>query len=575
MIKLFTSMLVGLLLVSSVFASNGLDNVLSKYYQTNKVTGKNEKVDDYALARRLYIDLAGRIPTTDELKAYVLSQSPEKKNQLIDKLLGGEDYVNNFYNLFADMLRIRPERLSDSIGQLRAYPYVQYIRDSLREDRSYSKLVTEMMTAEGRITENPATGYLLRDNGMALDNLATSIQLFLGKNIACAQCHDDPFQDYGQKQYYELFAFFGSQENRMNRGDFRDIQKRIDEEIVKITGKERVDNNVRQLLSANLFSISENAKKEAKLPHDYQYDDAKPNDVVMPVSLDGKVKNVTTDRRKEFAEWVIGKPDFEYTIVNRIWKELIGVPLVTPMDNFDAGSSNEKLIIHYLGDYFKNNKHSLKTLIRHIVDSEFYSRVGYNLKIEDYKFQSPLVKRLSYAQIWDSVLTLVLDDPNYTRINFKEYSSLFALDFSEISGTSVLQKVEDLKQFERGLNDKFLKYKGIDLVRSSFLLNRSGYTGLFIKEFGASDRVLIDSTDDQGSLSQVLILMNSPLHDLISSDESQLMQAYNKESKNKEVAFVSILGRLPSPSEKSIIASTDIKDLTWALINTREFLFRK
>jgi hypothetical protein len=318
--------------LTSCFATNGLDKVLNQYYSQNKVTVKNNKIDDYGMARRLYVDLAGRIPTTDELKAYVLSQSPDKKTQLLDKLLNTEDYVNNFYNFMADMYRIRPDRLSDSIGQLKSYPYIQYIRDSLRSDKPYSTMVAEMLTAEGRITENPATGYLLRDNGMALDNLATSVQLFLGKNIACAQCHDDPFQDYGQKQYYELFAFFGSQENRINVKDYRDIQKRIDDEIKKITGKDRIDNNARQLISANLYSISDNVKKEAKLPHDYQYDDAKPNEVVAPVSLDGKVKNIKDDKREAFTKWIISKPDFEYAIVNRIWKELIGVPLVAPLE---------------------------------------------------------------------------------------------------------------------------------------------------------------------------------------------------------------------------------------------------
>lgn len=557
------------------FANNDLDKNLSSYYKENKVQGKNVVIDDYGFVRRLYLDIAGRIPTTEEQTAYVAYQSPEKKTQLIDKLLFTEDYVNNFYNMFADMLRIRPERLSDNTGQLRGYPYMQYVRDALREDKKYNIWVSEMLTATGRFSQNPATSYLLRDNGMGLDNLATTTQLFLGKNISCAQCHDDPFQDYSQKQYYELFAFFAPQENRISDPDFRKKQDQIDEDIKKITGTDRIDNNVRQLLSSNLYAISDNPKKEIRLPHDYQYSDAKPNDVVHPVSLDGKVKDIKEDKRDEFAKWVTKQPEFAYTIVNRIWANIIGAPLVGPIDNYNIDDTPEGKVLRYLGDYFIQNNYSIKSLIRLIVTSDFYSRVAYDGASESYKNQSPLLKRLSSYQLWDSLLTLVLDDPNYTRINFAEYSKLIELDLKTVTGQQLLDRVQKIRDYDTELNKKFLKYKNIDLVRACFLLNRNGFTGLFTKEFGSSDRTLIDASDNDGSISQVLLLMNSPINDLVSAPESQLVRAFKKTNSDKNVIFTSILGRLPTIQEKSAIATLTEQDLIWSLLNSREFLFRK
>jgi hypothetical protein len=569
-----TTLLIGLFSFTSCFGFNDLDKTLIDFYQKNKVQGKNLVIDDYGYVRRLYLDLAGRIPTTDEQRAFILSQSPDKKIQLVDKLLFSEDYVNNFYNMFADMLRIRPERLSDNTGQLRGYPYIQYVRDSLRSDKPYDKWVTEMLTATGRLTQNPATAYLLRDNGMGLDNLATTIQIFIGKNLACAQCHDDPFQDYSQKQYYELYAFFGNQENRMNVSDYRKKQDEIDAGIKKITGQDRIDNNVRQLLASNLYNISDNPKKEIRLPHDYQYPDAKPNDIVSPISLDRKVKSLK-NRREEFAKWLIAQPDFSHTISNRVWIEIVGQTLLWPMDNFDINDSPEGEILKHLGKFLKDNNYSLKALIRHIVTSDFYSRVAYSDDIDNYKFQSVLLKRLSSYQLWDSILTLVLDDPNYTRISFQEYSKLVELDFDEINAQMLLDRVAAIRAYDQELSKRFLKFKGIDLVRSCFLLNRTGFTGIFTKEFGSSDRTLIDASDNQGSISQVLLLMNSPLTELISSPESQLIRSYTKENKNKDVIFTSIMGRLPTLAEKSIITSADEQDLVWSLVNSREFLFRK
>lgn len=573
--KTFLLSLLVVFFASFASATNDLDKELTKYYSSNKITGKNEKVSDYTLARRLYIDLAGRIPTTAELKAFVTYKSPVKTTQLVDKLLFSEDYVNNFYNLFADMLRVRPERLSDGVALLKSFPYIQYIRDNLREDKPYDVWVSEMLTATGKFTDNPATGYYLRDNGMGLDNLATTVQIFIGKDIACAQCHDDPFQDYTQKQFYQLYAFLGQQDTRTTRKDYKTILDKVDSEIREITKKDRIDNGVRQLLSANLFSISFNPAKTVRLPHDYKYDDAKPNDVMGAISLDGKIRSDSkSDNRIAFAKWVTTQDDFSYAIVNRLWAEIVGKPLISPIVNFNTKDYAEGAIVEFLGKYLRDNNYSLKRVIRLIVESDFYTRSSYTGPIESYKNQSLLVKRMSPYQVWDSVLTLVLSDPNYTRINFSEYSKKVNIEWETVSGQKLLDQMKSISAYERGFSDKFLKYKGIDLVRSAYLLTRNNFVGTFLKEFGSSDRILIDNSNNEGSITQILVLMNSPLQGLISAKESQLIQSYEREGKQKDIIFISMMGRTPTFEERSIIDRTPVEDLVWILSNTREFLFR-
>lgn len=239
---------------SAALATNELDLELNKFYLVNKIIPIAQVADDYTLVRRIYIDIAGRIPKPTEIEEFVKSRAPNKKTILVDKLLNSEDYTNNFYNFWADILRIRTDRLSDDIGFLKSYPYIDYIRDFIRTDKPYNKFVNEVLTSTGEITVNPATAYLIKDVAMPLDNLANTTQIFIAKDIQCSQCHDNPFQEDTQKQFYEMAAFFGSTEYRINRKDYGQFIKKIDQEIKDITKQDRVNNAVRQLIAGNLFN---------------------------------------------------------------------------------------------------------------------------------------------------------------------------------------------------------------------------------------------------------------------------------------------------------------------------------
>ena len=558
----------------SAFATNELDSVLKSYYVKNSVKGSAKIADDYTWIKRVYLDLGGRIPTYNEIVSFINDKDPEKKKKVVDKILSSEDYVNNYYNFWADIFRIRPERLSDDVGLLKSYPYIDYVKSFIREDKSYKDFIYSLLSASGRYSDNGATGYMIRDNGMPLDNLATSLQLFIGKDIACAQCHDDPFQDYTQMNFYQMASFFNSLDNRERRKDYGDIIKRIDSEIKEITKKDRIDNNVRLLIAANLFNLKDDDKKELKLPHDYKYSDAKPFEVVEPKTLDGSLKGVKENRREEASKWIVNHSDFPNAISNRIWKEIVGQSLIIPETNFEIKDYPEGEILQYLGNYLKNSNYSIKRLLRLIATSDFYNREAYIGSSENYHHQSILVKRMSSYQIWDSILTLVVPDVNYSRVSFSKYSDLIEIDWNNISGKELLDRMEKIRSYDREINQNFLKYKNIDLVRSSYLMNRNSFVGQFLKEYGSSDRVLIDSSNDKGSITQILTIMNSPIVELLMDKKSQIYQNFSK-NQQKDSIFLSILSRPSKVGEKEILVKTQTDDLVWALINSREFLFRK
>ncbi len=554
-------------------AANELDRQIVEYRTVNKVQEVTQKVDDYTFIRRLYLDVAGRIPTTKELQEYLSSREPNKKQQLIERLLYSEDYVNNWQNFFSDLFRIRPERLNDS-SQIKGYPYIEYLRDSLRLDKSYEVLVKELLTAEGSPLDNGASGYILRDDGMTFDNLALSSQIFIGKNISCAQCHDDPFSDYTQKQYYELAAFMKN-DNRQTVPEYQAKSKTVDEDIKRINKNDRIDNGVRQIMSGNLVAIRENPNKTLRLPHDYKYDDAKPNDLVSPQTLDGQVK---TGGRAELAKWITGHPDFSRAIINRIWQQIIGNNLFYPQSISDIDIAADSVkdrrqLIEFLGQYFTQNSHSLKSVIRLIVSSDFYTSQSYTGSAETYRFQGPWVKRLTAYQLWDSILTLILPDVNYSRISLDRYSELYKIDWSKISGQYMLDKQNQIRDWDNQLMNSFLKIGNIDLVRSCFnYRGPNSFIGQFLKEFGASERILLDTSNTHGTVTQLLTFMNGPLINVVTSSKSQLMTV----SADKNLIFMTIMGRpYHLAEEKSMIDNQKTEDLVWILLNTNEFLFRK
>lgn len=564
---ILSALVCGLTTFCSAF--NDLDKTLQKYYQENAIKGNPQKVSDSTWLKRVYLSIGGRIPTLNETEAFTKDTSPVKKEKTLEKLLYSEDYVNNIYNFWADLLRIRPERLSDDVGLLKSYPYMDFVRESIRQDKPYNKFVYEMLTSEGRYSDNGATGYYLRDNGMPLDNLATTLQIFIATDLSCAQCHDDPFQDFTQKQFYEMAGFFTTLNNRESRKEYGEVLKKVDADIKAITKTDRIDNNVRQLLSSNLFNLKDDDNKMIKLPHDYKYNDSKPFDIVQPVSLDGKYKNPDKDKRETISKWIIEHPNFSLAMSNRIWEFMTGTPLIQSTVNFNVSEYKEGKILVHLGDYFKNSNYSIKSLIRYIASSDFYSRVAYTGNLTDYKYQSVLVQRLSSYQLWDSLLTLSIPDVNYSKYVYSKYSDLIEIDWNNITGQGLLDKMESIRSYDRELNNNTLKYKNIDLVRACFVGNRNSFVGQFLREYGASDRILIDTTDNNSSITQVLTIMNSPVVDLLTTKESFLMNT------PKEKVFSAVLVRQPSLNEKNLIASLDQKDLIWVLINSREFLFKQ
>jgi hypothetical protein len=205
-----------------------------------------------------------------------INELAAKRAKVIDRLLESDGYKSHLFNYLADMLRV-----ADLAQKARFYTYQDWLKEQIAKNVPWNDMVHEMMVADGKLLDNGATGYLLRDAGMPLDNLSLTLTTFLGADVSCAQCHDHPFAEWSQMEFYQMASFFGATETYGVKGSKGYGMQGMRKVLASIDDR-RVQAQAKNLLRINAMEVEDQGTNELKLPDDYQYDDAKPGDLVLP-----------------------------------------------------------------------------------------------------------------------------------------------------------------------------------------------------------------------------------------------------------------------------------------------------
>ncbi len=381
-------------------------------------------LNDSAFLRRAYVSILGRIPRAEESKAFLSDSTESKRHELIDSLIDSPGFQHNIFYMFADMLRLKThhERAGAS--------WHLWLKDAVEQNIPYDKMVYAMLSAEGHARDNPAVGYYLRDRNMLLDNVSNTVQIFLGTQIGCAQCHDDPFEDTTQLDYYQLAAFSG--QTRYNHSDI--AQKRIQKLNTQLREKQPAETTISRKKArkkqrraspelkeiTQLFrqfrrsEITSSPDKKLRLPHDYPYNDAKPNDVVEPHTLFGKMPDLENyeNSKTAFAAWVTSRenPMFTKTIVNRLWAQVFGYGLAEPLDAWTSSTkASHPETLAMLQKVMHVTDFDVKETLRVMYHTALFQRQVAPEEIElgkAHTFHGPVLRRLSAEEIYDSYLTI-------------------------------------------------------------------------------------------------------------------------------------------------------------------------
>lgn len=475
--------------------------------------------DDATFLRRVHIDLTGTLPTEQRVTAFLTDQDPEKRNKLIDQLLDSTAYADYFANKWNMVLRNK-RRGNDQ--QTSTYAFYRWIWSSLYENKPYDQFVREILTASGSAEDHPPVTWY-REVDQTNEQVEDVAQLFLGLRIQCARCHHHPFEKWSQDDYYGLAAFFSR------------------------VGKKNIVGVDPQLRDKRVFHQDQQGPAQAR--------NERTGKMLPPTGLGGQPLSIPAeeDPRHYLADWMAApdNPFFAKALVNRYWKHFFSRGIVEPEDDMrETNPPSNPELLERLARAFLESGFDLKQLCRTICQSSTYQLSSlpneYNLK-DKQNFSRYYPKRLPAEVLYDAFHQVTGTTPSFGGLP---------------AGTSSLQ----IPDPSISQNVYFLKVFGQPQGDTACECERSQEANL------AQSLHLLNSNEVQGKVSAGNARPAQWANDKSRDHESKLRELYRW-----------VYAREPEPDELRIgLAHLEkhqdnpklaYEDITWALINTKEFLF--
>jgi hypothetical protein len=340
---------------------------------------------DAEFIRRVYLDITGHIPPADKVAAFLDSKDANKRAKLIDELLANPDFGKRLADIWQTLLL---PKNSDNRG-LSHDPMVKWLEDGFNTGKPWDKMVHELLTVTGSQEQNGSVTFWVA-NG-TVDKVTDEVtKLFLGLQLQCAQCHNHPFTEWKQTEYWEMAAFF----MKVQSTPARNAAKSGTSPEVK-----EVD-NVRRGKNA----LPESAK------------------MLAPKFLGGDKPTVGSGPlRPTVANWIASEknPYFAKAMVNRLWSQYFGRGIVNPVDDMQPGNApSHPEMLEEIAHQFAQNNFDVKFVVRAICNSEAYQRSSKpttaNAEAGAYLYPRMAVKSMTPEQLYDS-LGSVLGKPEAGR----------------------------------------------------------------------------------------------------------------------------------------------------------------
>lgn len=469
--------------------------------------------DDYEFCRRVHLDLAGRIPTVQEIRIFVADQSPDKRTRLIDKLLDSGSYVRHFTTFWRSLLLGGGP--NDAFNRnFFSNSFENWLRSRLHENAPYDKMVREILTAQrqsrtGRQGEGDPSAFFQVNENKPETVAAAASRLFLGVKIECAQCHNHPFARWTREQFWEFAAFF----NVFGRVDPR-------------TGRQQPGGNGREI----------------PIPESDVIAKARFLDGTEPDWKDGKSSLVI------LSDWLLTpeNPFFAKAAVNRMWTYFFGVGLVEPVDDLnDNNPPSHPEIFNELAKAFAASGFDLKFLMRVITNTRAYqltSRQTHESQEDPRYYAKMSVRGMSAEQLFDSIVQATYTDPADAN---RQVPGLFGQQTA---------RAEFIARFSN-LTDKPTEYQTA-ILQALLLMNGE----LTNKATSVEESMLLHATAEMplwNSEKKVEVLYLATLSRKPTAKEAKRLSEYVER------------GGVSGDKKKALA------DVFWALLNSGEFILNR
>ncbi len=476
----------------------------------------SKQSNDAEFLRRIYLDMTGKIPTSEEVLDFINDGSSNKRSKKIDELVGSKESINYWTLLWVNWLIGRRDD-----GDDRRIGLNGWVREALETNMPYNQFVKELVAADGELQDNPAGNYVLRYERSPVFLTSHTSRLFLGLPMQCAECHDHKTEAWLQEDFYGVAAFFTGIES----------EEKEEFQTIDMNGDPKMMQNF----------LIKNTPKQERTIYVESMDESVP-----PRYLDGtEYKGELIKKREALAEWMTAKtnPYFSKAIVNRIWKHFMGRAFVEPIDGFgEEYPATNPALLAWLAEDFVIHGYDLQHLMRTILNSKTYQRsseTNESNEDDEIYYSHAYMKPLSAEQFFYSMLQATgferlqkRKDPDQVDSMKREHLRrfLFLLDNGEM---------EEIEAFNGTVPQALM------MINGSLVNNSASY-----KERGSFINYVLDNWRD--TVGRVQFIYLTVLSRKPTSKEQTFFQRYLERSlyRNKDLAY---------------------EDLYWVLLNSAEF----
>jgi len=493
--------------------------------------------DDVEFLRRVYLDVTGCVPTAEQATAFLDSDDADKRPGLADELLASERFGLQLGRVWRDW--IAPAELpSEGNGGNQPVEATRklgvWLAEQLNAGKPWDEIVASIVQVDGNLKTAPQGLFFSlvgTDTGIPEPAGATRAvsSLFLGLDLQCAQCHDDPYRDWKQTDFWGAAAFFRNLQATFNGRYFDSVTESFGRKL----GKGAKKTNTRDSSPNGSITIPRSSFENA-------------GDVVAARLIRGEGVEAKEKQplRPLFSSWLVSpqNPYFARAFVNRTWSHLFGRGLVEPIDDMrPQNPPTHPAVLDLLTAELIESGFDIKHLFRCLLNTKAYQRTSSSV---DQRQRAALalfgrrpVKLVSADQLYDS-LGSALQDP---KLDLRTYDPKQSKGFGESSPVG-----DEYTEFQR----------------------------LFETDEN-------DSTSFTHGIPQLLALVN---HERVSSG-GPVVQRLVKEgiepASAVETLYASTLSRRPTPQEAGealeyvnacVDRQTAYAGVLWMLLNRSEFL---